>query len=560
MSSDFTTFPIEDARISHIKDSIPFGVLSGAGQNTFQNFPANTASTSNIIFNVQVPSMSTVIDREVLFQARITFTINATGVPAAALALNYGLTDALQAFPFNSLISTITATINNTTVSLNQQDVFPQLLKMYDDEQLFRYNSMTPSYPDSFFLNYADGVGTNCNILAGLSNAFLNQNLMPRGCFNITMGTVVHTTAAGVVNTSLVSTDAADTFAIPITITITEPLFLSPFANNENDKAGFLGINNMVLNINLDATCKRLWSTANDYINSITLNTIQEAKLLMNFLSLQPEQYSKISAKNVLNYLDIPRYVFSSTSALASNASATVYFSNIQLNQIPDLMIIVARQPMGTQRWNNSSSFSVINKISINFNNQSGILSSSTQNQLYLLSQKNGSNQTWYEFSGYSYINTANGKGAQVSTIGSVLILNPAIDFGLLSMYSASSGGQYNFQFELNITNQSNAAYNPELVLITVNSGLFTTENGSSNTQTGILTKEVVLNAKSKSSDLDTDMYHRIIGGSLHRLRQLGNVMSSKNTDGGAVCAGDDAGQMSAGKMHKHKLHRFIKK
>jgi hypothetical protein len=51
MSSDFTTFPIEDARISHIKDSIPFGVLSGAGQNTFQNFPSNTASTRNFIFN-----------------------------------------------------------------------------------------------------------------------------------------------------------------------------------------------------------------------------------------------------------------------------------------------------------------------------------------------------------------------------------------------------------------------------------------------------------------------------------------------------------------------------
>jgi hypothetical protein len=134
MSNDFTPFPVEDCRIQHIKDNLPFAVLAGAGQNTFQSFPSNSASsTTSIIFNIQVPSMSTVIDREVLLQTKIQFTITATNVPAGDPAIDYAQTDALQAFPFNSLISTISATINNTTVSLNQQDIFAQLLKMNND-------------------------------------------------------------------------------------------------------------------------------------------------------------------------------------------------------------------------------------------------------------------------------------------------------------------------------------------------------------------------------------------------------------------------------------------
>ena len=52
MSNDFTPFPVEDCRIQHIKDNLPFAVLAGAGQCTYQSFPSNSASTTSIIFNV----------------------------------------------------------------------------------------------------------------------------------------------------------------------------------------------------------------------------------------------------------------------------------------------------------------------------------------------------------------------------------------------------------------------------------------------------------------------------------------------------------------------------
>ena len=214
---------------------------------------------------------------------------------------------------------------------------------------------------------------------------------------------MVHQPAAGgaPVDGSLQSTNAADTFNITFQVSVVEPLFLSPFANNENDKAGFLGINNMVLTINLDTACKRLFSSSTGYIpnNAIQLTQVSNSSaLLLNFLSLQPEQYAKINAKNVLPYLDMPRYLYNTQQTLAAYNPAVsinqqitqLTFNNIQLNQIPDLIMIVARLPMATQNCNNSSFFLPIRGISINFNNQSGILSSATANQLFFYLRKMG--------------------------------------------------------------------------------------------------------------------------------------------------------------------------
>ncbi len=288
-------------------------------------------------------------------------------------------------------------------------------------------------------------------------------------------------------------------------------LALSPFSNTDsNDCASFIRINNMSLQFNINQQCSRVWSSANDYIQSIRVVSFTDCALLLNFLSLQPEQYAKIQAKNVLPYLDVSRYIYSSGVALNAGATQNYTFTNIQLNQIPDQLIIVARVPMAQQNWRNSSSVLAIRGISINFNNQSGILSSATWPQLFQLSQKNGSSQCYYEFMGLANVNVnynANGggnagvagKGDPIPSLGSLLVLNPAMDFGLNSMYSSSSAGQYNFQFTLSVYNQTAEAITPEIFVITVNSGMFITENGVSSTQTGLLTREMVLKTKAEN-------------------------------------------------------------
>ena len=113
-----------------------------------------------------VPSLETVISREVLWKCKVTLkiqgknlnTLNA-GVtkPATQFLVNYGVTDALSPFPLHSLVSTMTATINNNTVSMNTSEVLPALLRLCDPEDLAYYNDMTPTTLD-YLGNYADGV------------------------------------------------------------------------------------------------------------------------------------------------------------------------------------------------------------------------------------------------------------------------------------------------------------------------------------------------------------------------------------------------------------------
>ena len=598
--SDFRTVLIEDARIADITATEVFGVQSSASQSTYQQFQAVSSSNSSIVFNVQVPSENIVIDRHLLLASQLAFQISAGNVPVGAQVFQYGLTDALQAFPLNSLFTTIQTTINNVSVSTNLQDVLPMLMRMSDRRQLSRYNSMTPSLPDAAWGQYRDAPATNSNPLASYNNASYDECFEPRGSFKLDFIQLDRYNAAGVFqDNSPISTALTDTWKISIRVSLTEPfLALSPFINCEPEcSAGLVGVNNMSMVLNVDSSCRRLFSTANNvvvggnslegYISQIQLGFpvapnggsaqsvgFTNTRLLFNFLSLQPEQYAKISTKNVVPYLDYPRYLttFTSGTTIASKASSTLTSQSIQLNQVPDLILITARVPMSSQDWNYSSSFLSIRNIRVNFNNASGLLASATTQDLYNLSYRNGSSQSYYEFLGEACVNdNATGAIDLKATTGSLLVLNPVYDFSLPSYLSSSSLGQYQFQFNMEVYNQYDFdVVQPEICIITVNSGIFATQQGTSQIFTGILTKEQVLRTKEQNPvpQLDSVEYKRMVGGKLMN-RGMGNVMKMVKgkpsagmdtpktptggvTIGGAYSGGSISGGKSKSKLAKH--------
>jgi hypothetical protein len=279
--SDFRTVLVKDSVIGDITSDLDFAVMSGASQTTYQRFPSTSASNSALIFNVQVPSENVVIDRAVMITTGLTFTIYAGSqtvvanqVPVGQSVFNYGLTDSLQAFPLNSLFTTATAQINNTTVTMNTQDVLPSLLRMTDSRELYRYNSMTPSLPDQAYGAYSDAVGAFNNPLAGYSNASYDIDQVPRGAYPANVE--LRRFSAGVfADNSPIALAVTDTWEIVVSTIVTEPLILSPFIFGEPEfnKQGFLGINNMSLTLNIDATCKRLFSTSKPYITNIQLGS-----------------------------------------------------------------------------------------------------------------------------------------------------------------------------------------------------------------------------------------------------------------------------------------------
>ena len=70
--------------------------------------------------------------------------------------MNYGVTDALAPFPLHSLVTTMTAT-NNNTISQNMMDTLPILLRMVDSEEFAKYDCTMPTALD-YLAECKDGV------------------------------------------------------------------------------------------------------------------------------------------------------------------------------------------------------------------------------------------------------------------------------------------------------------------------------------------------------------------------------------------------------------------
>ncbi len=332
----------------------------------------------------------------------------------------------------------------------------------------------------------------------------------------------------------------------------------------------------MNFTFNIDAQAKRLFSTANPYIRTIslgtasnplgfsgvgsigTLNIPQSPAMLFQFLSTQPSDL--IESKSVVSFTDYPRFLTSSanTTPISAQGSATLTSSNLQLNQIPSLIMINVRKPMSSMTIQDSSSFMAINNISINLNNQSGLLSSMSAYDLWRMSVKNGSAQSWETFSGVAQTASVavSGAGEIVNTTGSLLVINPAYDLSLPDYLSNSSLGSYNFAFQIGVSNtleaSGGASITPEICVITANDGIMVTQQGVSAIYTGILTKEMVLDAKSRqqASAMKSAEIARMVGGNMHNRNLHGIVRQAcRRLGGGATSGGATSGGATSGGM-----------
>ena len=157
MSETFEKVLVKDDRLGCITSKVKFQVLKGGQNITSQPFKAISETKASHVYNVTVPSLETIISREVLWRSTVTLKITAANKADSDFAVNYGVTDALAAFPLHSLVSTMTATINNNTISQNMQDTLPILLRMVESEEFAKYDSMTPTGLD-YLADYRDGV------------------------------------------------------------------------------------------------------------------------------------------------------------------------------------------------------------------------------------------------------------------------------------------------------------------------------------------------------------------------------------------------------------------
>ena len=511
-----------------VTDSLPFGVVKSGQNVTTQIYPATSQSASSQTYSIQTPSEVTLLDRNVVWQS--TYEIEIRGNPVAGeFLVDLGNRDALAPLPLHMSATTLQVQVNNNSVSVNIRDVLPQLLRMYgDDRALARWNGIAPLMPDTY-RNYADQLGSNNNSNGAWAQT-ADNSLISRGSFSIdSLEQTQPAIGAGEKNRQTIGDGTLR--VVRLRFTSLEPLFLSPFhfANLSANQMAIYGVSNLNFIFNISAQANRLWRCgATDAAipnYSVSVAAVSGSRLIFQMLTPHPSQI--LPSKNVVDYVDFPRYLTTFTNTIGAAAvsalnelvpTTTVFSSNnIQLNQVPDMLVICARKPMSQQTNRDSDSFFPITGISINWNNQSGLLANATQDTLYRMSAKS-TNQTWQEFKGFAnkYLPPVGASYdtqlQQVLTSGSILALRFGQDIPIVEeFYAAGSLGSFNLQFNVTLQNYTLAAQQVELVLMCVNSGLFITSQGVSSTYTGILTKSDVL-AASEMKPV-SERHLRLVGG-----------------------------------------------
>lgn len=541
-SSDFSKVKVL-YDVLNTTDSVRYAVVAGAQNITPSKYNAISKSTSSITFNIQTPSESTLLARRIMIRNIMKIKVNATftaaTTPAGTLAVNYGYSESLAPFPFQTALNTCQLTINNNTISQNEKDVLFQLLRFNDRRDLARYNNTCPTMYDSYY-NYQDSLGANNSPLGAWNDVAHDQDFQPRGSFRLLSITN---------NLPQAETPVDRNFDIEIKFETIEPFMLSPliWCDPKSNNQGFYGIQVLNCVFNLAADTSRILRSAQGPLLAsayppaaavpnpafadlkVSLEDIEESQLFIQYYTRQPSDL--VSARNCVPFAEYPRYLSPIGTALAAaTKDATtgvitpsklnsINSQSISLNSIPDKLIICVRKQVAKQTLYDTDHFFPISKIIVNFNNKAGLLSSATQWDLWRMSVESGSNQTWAEFSGHAAVGGAQGKYVQgyneIALCGSVLCLEMGNHIELDDVFSAGSIGQFQLQFQLDIENYSNEAFvanDLEICLITMNSGVFVLERGTSQTYTAILSRSDVLSAKSQPGMSGSDV-KRLVGG-----------------------------------------------
>ena len=578
MSQQLNPIAVRDV-VLDLDDKLNFAVFRSGQNISVQKYPANSESSSQHVYSIQVPSSSTVVSRNLVWGSDITFTFTGTVQPYESLVnilainqLNNNVrvwgADCPAAFPLNKLCTNMSIQINNTTVSAPVNQILDPLLRAIDRTEFEQLNGTTPTQLDKYYnlFNALPEVAINANALneativrqspyISVFNSPLNpyeyancnNNEVSRNSFQIL--SITNNAPAGSVEV---------TKDVTVTIRVREPIFVSPFLFGERDGAGLAGVTQININSNMDAKGVRAWEwlispTAN---STKTITNISYDKSYIECKYYTPKPSDLIPSTIVTPLCTYTNYQLPASSPLAAGSSALqpLTSNSIMLNSYPDKVFVWVDDAFKFGATGNAYTdhYATIDSVVITLNNQSGILSTFDATQLFRCSIQSGSKQTWDEFSGYQSSQTTR-NAATVPTCGGVLMLNFGDVINIAQDYFApGSLSTCQFQITVNFTNNSNDVMKPQLNTMMMYSGILSTSNGSSSAYTsGILTKQNVLDASTERG-MNNKTLQRYVGGGL-----LDSLKSIATTALPMVKGALDASDNKYAKLAKQGLETF---
>ena len=397
MSADIEKLAVFDDRI--IQTRPRYAVEKGALSLTNSPFNAISQTQSQHTYNIYVPSENVYVSRELEWSSTVylALSVNCSDTQGGDYPINeplftFGVDGSLAAFPLNSLCATMTATINDTTTTINSQDVLTEVLRLCD----YRGNRLQRTCPtmlDKYQENSA-ALGAQNDPCSGYTNMAHDYGEVPNGAYY----NVAFTNPAGAVLPKSVNSLAYTTpsgvkvatnqFGVPITrlqdnglasasytvylkVRTTEKLVLSPFtfAEEHGCDTGLFGINNiqLVMNMRDPTRCMRLrnsvsgsaqkvyysgsdstnWGSPLAYNTVITGGAFTDSVVNVTFLT--PSLDIPLPPKSVVPYTEFPRYITQpQNSEIAAGAVGQLQSQTITLPQIPDLFVIYVK-PVASQ-------------------------------------------------------------------------------------------------------------------------------------------------------------------------------------------------------------------
>lgn len=450
-----------------------YAILRGGSEVTYKTISSTSFSNNSAQFTAPPPSPKIIVDRNIQIRMPIRLDFVGTAPPNQHL-LQSGF-DAFRFMPIAQILNVLTVMINNNTVSINMADVIEPLLRYHTDcyDKEYEYSTSLGQMDQS--QNYIELANTIRNPLGyyGDSNDCVPSG---RGAFPYNVLQNTNTTAR-------------------VEAIITEPMFLSPLLFKGMEQ-GFLGVQNMDFVFNWVSDLSRCWchdSSAGGVFSSIVV-TLGQPQLLFKYVT--PPQLMEVPRHIEYNYFDVQRYPTKIGEFLPDELRKTSS-QNIQLQSIPRRMYILGRRTNATRNYETTDSYLSIESISINWNNRSGLLASTTKQDLFRMSKKNGCYLSWNQWSGDDMYLLSGSNNIRINGVGSVLQIEFGTDIGLMDVEAPGLDGTYQLQIDVTFknTNQSETI-TADMYIIVISEGVFTIQDNRSISQIGVISRQDILDSQ----------------------------------------------------------------
>ncbi len=453
-----------------------------------------SAKSFSPTYTIQCPSQGMGINR--LMYQRVTGTVTLTGTNMGAFTAESCI--AMRSWPLARCMSSLRATINNCSVSINPNLYMSALAFVGNDSyEQYGVQSGTSTSPDM--------LTTPFDNLSWQSSPFGNPLHSPQSD---------HISSS---RTQQITGIVATATTLDISYDIIEPLVISPFVyNSQDNQKSFFGVNNLVIDISyVNSMCQLLdYSIPIGSTVTSSVNLLGTMTLLVTYVA--PSDLSLLAIPRAIsyNYTNLQQFPTTIPILPASTIVGGVYTlgagdqvtSNAcQLSTIPRAFLVFC-SPSQTDLNSVSKEFNTcstaipkasgtqqdvffqLSNINVQFGNYSGIFSSAKPMQNWQVSARNGIDASYPRWAGLPIIDSMGLHGIYA---GAPLLIVTSRDLQLPQELTSGMQVMTQFQISATVTNQTLDEYtNAQLTVVAITDGFFEIEAGASTSYLGGITLE----------------------------------------------------------------------